>query len=47
MGILLLTSSKLDLFGFFSDTNDEDVEADRLRDEFVDERELLLLVRSC
>jgi hypothetical protein len=35
--IMWLTSSKLDLFSFFSDPNDEDVEADRLRDEFIDE----------
>lgn len=32
-----LTSFRLGIIGFFSDPNDEDVEADRLRDKSVDE----------
>lgn len=41
----MLTSFRLDLLGFFSELIAEDLEADRLHDESIDEWDVLLLVR--
>lgn len=41
----MLTSFRLDLLGFFSEPIAGDLEADRLRDESIDEWDVLLLVR--